>query len=455
MSIALSADPFEGTVPTKIIRRLLPFLWLLFIVNYLDRTNLAMAKLQMAGDVHLTEFSYGLGAGLFFIGYFIFEVPSNLILHRVGARRWISRIMISWGILSAAMMFTRGPISFSLLRLALGIAEAGFFPGIVFYLTHWVPARHRARFLAVFLTATAVSGLVGNPLAGVLMKLNGAGGFYGWQWLFLLEGLPAVLLGFAILAFPLLPDDPAKARWLSEPEREWLGQQLALDGTHEDVEHVSDLRHAARDSRLWLLSALYFSLVMGLYGYIYWLPTILKSFSPGATDAHVGVLSTGPYSVAVVSMAWLGHVADRTGKRRTVVCVCALIGAAGILGVAAANSAALGMAALLVAAVGIFGTLGPFWTIPTRYLRGTAAAGGIAVVNSVGALSGFVAPFAIGWAKSATGHFTAGLLVVAASLAAGAVIVRLIPPSADGEGTSKTCGFPVVDVVADQGGNYQ
>jgi MFS family permease len=421
----------EAALMRKITRRLIPFLCLLFIVNYLDRTNVAMAKLQMLADAHLSEASYGLGAGLFFVGYFLLEVPSNLILQRVGARRWIARIMISWGILSALMMFTRGRASFYTIRFALGAAEAGFFPGIVFYLTHWIPSRRRAHILAIFLTSIALSGLIGSPLAGLLMKMEGIGSLHGWQWLFLLEGVPAVALGVAILASDLLPDTPADARWLSGAEREWIGRELARDHALEHLNHMADFRAAAADARLWLFSAIYFLLIMGLYGFIYWVPTIVKSLTH-ADDLMIGLLTAIPYCVAAVSMVVIGKIADRSGRRRVVVSLGAVVGSGGVVLICATSQPVAGLAALCVAAIGIFSTLGPFWVLPTRYLRHTAAAGGIAVVNSAGALAGFVAPSAIGWARQSTGHFTAGLLVVAASLLLGAVIVLFAPRELDG-----------------------
>lgn len=414
----------------KITSRLIPFLCLLFLVNYLDRTNVAMAKLPMVAEGRLTEASYGLGAGLFFVGYFLFEVPSNLILQKVGARRWIARIMISWGIISAAMMFTRGKYSFYLIRFLLGFAEAGFFPGIVLYLTYWVPSQRRARVLSTFLTATAISGLVGTPLAGALMMLDGRGGLRGWQWVFLLEGIPPVLLGVAVLLFPLLPDRPAGARWLSAGERQWIEEELAKDDLHPHVHRVADLERAFVDGRLWLLSAIYFLLIMGLYGFIYWLPTIVHSLA-GVSDFKVGLLSAIPYLVGAAGMVCIGAHADRSGERRRHVAVCALVGAAGIALVTICHHPSTGLLALCLAAVGIFGTLGPFWAIPTRYLRGMAAAGGIAIINSIGALAGLVAPTAIGVAKRTTGQFTAGLLVVSAALALGAALVLCVPSTAD------------------------
>jgi ACS family tartrate transporter-like MFS transporter len=430
-SDAATSDLTGQAAIAAITRRLIPFLCLLFIVNYLDRTNIAMAKLRMLGDLNLSEDAYGTGAGLFFIGYFLFEVPSNLIMHRVGARRWIARIMISWGILSAAMLLTRGRASFYSLRFLLGLAEAGFFPGIVLYLSFWIPARQQAKVLSVFLTSTAVSGLVGNPLAGWLMQLEGFGGLHGWQWLFLAEGLLPLLLGIAILRFPLLPNRPADAPWLTLEQRHWIQHQLHSDGVAPQVNHVADLRAAAADPRLWLLCGIYFLLIMGLYGFIYWVPSIVKSLT-GAADAKVGLLSAIPYLVATVSMVLIGAHADRTGQRRVHVAACALLAALGIVLLPASPGPVWGLVALCVAAIGIFGALGPFWAIPMRFLRGSAAAGGIAIINSAGALAGYPAPRVIGWSKTHTGHFTGGLLVIAASLAAGAVLVLCVPSAIDG-----------------------
>lgn len=420
----------QPLIIAKVVRRLVPFLCLLFLVNYLDRTNIAMAKLRMLSDVHLDDATYGLGAGMFFLGYFLFEVPSNLILHKIGARRWIARIIISWGIISSGMALVTGAKSFYTLRILLGLAEAGFFPGIVLYLTYWIPARRRSRILAAFLTATAVSCAVGNPLAGAVMKMEGIAGLHGWQWLFLVEGFPPVLLGIAILVLPILPDGPAAATWLDEDEKRWIETELVADGQHPDVNHVADLRSAAVDPCLALLSVIYFLLIMGLYGFIYWLPTILKE-ATHATDFGVGLLSAIPCGIAAVGMVLIGIHADRANQRRNHVAACALIGAIGLAAIGWMHTPISGIAALTLAAIGIFGSLGPFWAIPTRYLRGPAAAAGIAVINSIGALSGFVAPTAIGWAKTHTGKFTAGLLLVSASLTLAAILVLFVPRTAD------------------------
>ena len=411
----------------KIIARLIPFLCVLFIVNYLDRTNVAMAKLRMLGDTGISEAVYGLGAGLFFIGYFIFEVPSNLILERVGARVWMTRIMISWGLVCAAMMFVRGPHSFYGLRFLLGVAEAGFFPGIVLYLTYWIPSRRRASVLAWFLTSTAISGIIGNPLAGMLMKMEGIAGLHGWQWLFLIEGIAPVLLGFVTLA--ILPDRPKDAKWLDASEVAWIEQQLArehIDRGH----HVAELTHALRHPRLWLLSVIYFMLIMGLYGFVYWVPTIIKNAS-GASDMMVGWWSAVPYLVAAASMVVVAHHADRHNERRWHIAASAVFAAGGIAIVAHCTTTTTVVPALCLAAIGIWGSLAPFWALSTRFLRGTAAAGGIAIVNSIGALAGFASPSVIGWAKGQTGNFTRGLLIVSTALVCGAALVLLVPRAVD------------------------
>jgi MFS family permease len=423
----------DNLIIAKVHRRLIPFLCLLFVVNYVDRTNIAMARLQMLADLNISEAAYGLGAGLFFIGYFLFELPSNLILHRVGARAWIARIIISWGICSAAMLLTHSAKSFYALRFLLGLAEAGFFPGIVLYMTYWIPADRRAKAMALIFASLAVAGSIGSPLAGALMKLNGLGGLYGWQWLFLIEGLPPIALGILILCTNLLPNRPAEAGWLALAERQWLEEELQRDGQRGQVSHVWELRHAT-DARLLLLSLIYFLLVIGVYGFVYFLPTLMRSFMVWSvatgSEAIVGVWSAVPYIFATIGMVIIGANADRRAQRRSTVMVCALVGAIGLCVVAMSHHRGAGILGLIVAAVGIFATLGPFWSIPTNYLRGTAAAGGIAIINSIGNLGGFVAPTIIGWVKNSTGSFTNGLLASAAALITAAVLVLCVPKNA-------------------------
>ncbi len=436
MNVAPTTAPNDvgAAAMARVMRRLIPLLCLLFLINYLDRTNVAMAKLRMLADANLTDASYGTGTGLFFLGYCAFEVPSNLILVRVGARRWIARIMISWGIISACMMFTRGTSSFYLLRLMLGIAEAGFFPGIVLYLTYWVPSSHRTGAMAAFLTSTALSGLVGNPLGGLLMKMDGIGGLHGWQWLFLLEGILPALLGISILLFPILPDRPAKASWLPAEEKDWIERELALDESEAQSHHIGNLWKAMGDGRLWILSATNFMLVSGLYGFIYWLPSIVKSIS-AISDARIGFVSGIPYALAAAAMVIIARRADRAGRPKFYGAICAATGSIGMVIVCLTlkylPTLGWGMPALCITAVGIFGSLAPFWTIPTRYLKGNAAAGGIAIVNCFSALAGAVAPTVIGWTKQSTGSFTAGLLFVSVALALGAVLLAIVPHRED------------------------
>ena len=352
-------------VIAKVAWRLVPFLCLLFVINYLDRSNIAMARLRMLVDTGLKDETYGFGAGLFFIGYFLFEVPSNLILEKVGARIWIARIMITWGLISGCMMFVRGPMSFYALRFLLGAAEAGFFPGIVLYLTYWVPSSRRAGVLAAFLTSTAVSGIIGNPLAGVLMKLEGVHGLHGWQWMFLAEGVLPVLVGFVVLA--RLPDKPRDARWLSDAERETLAAALDREaGNESSHHHASDFAKALSGWRLWHLSIIYFLLIMGLYGFIYWAPTILKSVATGKSDLEIGFLSAVPYLVGAVTMMLIGRHADHHNERRWHVAICAIIAAGGVMLISRCHALGTVMPAMCVAAIGIFGSLGPFWALSTR-----------------------------------------------------------------------------------------
>jgi ACS family tartrate transporter-like MFS transporter len=408
------SDPFS-----KVRRRLIPFLFLLYIVAYLDRINVSFAALQMNEALGFSPAVYGLGAGIFFISYVLFEVPSNLILHRVGVRPWIARIMITWGIASSAMMFVQGTTSFYVLRFLLGAAEAGFFPGIILYLTRWFPAEERARAIALFMTATALAGVFGGPISGMLLALDGVGGLGGWQWLFLLEGLPAVILGGAVLAW--LPEGPADAKWLEPDERAAIISRLEAEERSTAASAHGAFGQALRSGRLWALAFLYFSIIITFYGVSFWLPQILQQLS-GLGDLTVAFLSALPYVVAAIGMVYVARLSDRTGKRAQYIAVCAIIGAAGFLATAAVTSPVPSMLALSLTALGVWGTLGPFWAMPPAFLRGTAAAGGIAVINSVGNIGGFAGPYVVGYVRDVTGSFAAGLWVMAACLAAGAII---------------------------------
>jgi ACS family tartrate transporter-like MFS transporter len=358
---------------------------------------------------------YGLGAGIFFLGYFLFELPSNLILARVGARIWIARIMLVWGFVSAGMMFVRTPAQFYAMRFLLGVAEAGFFPGIIFYLTRWYPSAQRARAVAFFATASALAGVVGSPLSGALMQLDGWLGLRGWQWLFALEGLPAVALGIAVLAY--LPGGPAAARWLTPDEKAWLAERLRRDEAESGRLERHRLVHALASGRLWLLALLYFLLNVGGYGFEMWIPSILKDLSQ-AGFGLLGLLNALPYLAAAVAMVLAGRSSDRFGERRWHVAGAALAGAAGFWLSAAAGQPALAMAALVLAFAGLKATMGPFWALGTAFLSGTAAAGGIAIINSVGNLGGFVGPQLVGWLVRETGNPRLALAVLGVVLAA-------------------------------------
>jgi len=411
----------------KIRRRLIPFMFVLYIVAYLDRVNIGFAALQMNADLGFSATIYGLGAGIFFIGYFLFEVPSNLIMERIGARLWIARIMISWGVVSAAMMFTEGRFSFFALRFLLGLAEAGFFPGMILYLTYWFPASERARTVALFMTANALAGVVGGPLSGILLTMHGTGGLAGWQWLFLVEGIPAIVLGVVVLLW--LPDGPRDARWLSEHEQRWLEQRLAAE-----YGGVGQPRHSVRqiltDRSVWLFCWLYLALVIGLYSVSFWMPQILKRLS-GSSDLLVGVLSALPYVVAAIGMVWIGRHSDVTGERRWHVAGPALLAAVGLLSCGFTETAGLALATLSIAALGIWGALGPFWAMPTALLSRSAAAAGIAWINAVGNLGGFIGPYAVGLMNDLTGGFAAAMVALASSLVVAAILALRVPVSAE------------------------
>ena len=375
----------EAAVYRKVTWRLVPFLFLCYVVAYLDRVNVGFAKLQMLNDLKFSEAAYGLGAGIFFIGYFLFEVPSNLILHRTGARRWIARIMVTWGFLSASMMFVTSETMFYVLRFFLGAAEAGFFPGIILYLTYWFPPKQRARIVALFMTAIAMSGVIGGPLSGWIMTaLAGVNGWAGWQWLFLLEGMPSVLIGIAVLFY--LDDSIAKAKWLSPQEKAIL--QTNIQAEQQSQTHMT-IGQTLMNPQVLLLSALYFCFIMGLYGVSFWLPQLIKNLGV-QNIMTVGLLSAIPYGVAAVCMVLVGQSSDRRGERRWHLVVPALAGAVGlVLAGIFNNQPVLGMLALTLGTAGILSVLPVFWTLPTAFLTGASAAAGIALVNSIGNLAGF------------------------------------------------------------------
>jgi len=404
----------EAALIRKISIRLIPFLFLLYIVSYLDRVNVSFASLQMNKSLGFSAEVYSLGAGIFFIAYFIFEVPSNLILHRMGARLWIARIMITWGVISSAMMFVKGPVSFYMLRFLLGVAEAGFFPGVILYLTYWFPNGVRGRAIARFMTASAVAGAIGSPISGLLLSMDGAGGLDGWQWLFLIEGIPAIVLAFVTLWY--LPDGPAKASWLSSEEKEWIASRLAQPD--------QSAGEAIRTGRVWMFAWVYFGIVMGFYGITFWLPQIVKAFS-GVSDFLVGCLAAIPWIAATIFMVLWSKHSDATRSSRSHVAISAAAGAAGLIVAGLVASPVLELAALSLAAAGIWGTLGPFWAMSSESLAGTGAAAGIALINSVGNLGGFLGPYLIGFVLTRTNSYTWGLITLALFPLAGAALTLL------------------------------
>ena len=423
-TVSNAGSTLERTTLRAVSRRLIPFLFILYVVSFLDRVNVGFAALEMNRDLGLSPAVYGFGAGIFFIGYALFEVPSNLILARVGARRWIARIMITWGLIAAAMMFVRGPLSFYALRFLLGIAEAGFFPGIIFYLAGWFPADARARAIARFMTAIPVSGMIGGPISGWLLGLGGRFGLTGWQWLFLLEGLPAVVLGVVVLRF--LPDGPAVAPWLSLEQREWLAARLAAERDRCVEQHGYSVARALSSGIVWQLGLLVFlSISFGQYALGLWLPQIVRGFS-GLSNLQVGFVSAIPNLVAVIAMVIVAAHSDRTGERSLHVAACSAVAAFGFLGCAFAPSPAIAVLCLALAAAGCLSAHGPFWPLPSKFLTGAAAAGGIGLINSLANLSGFVGPYAIGLLNSASGDFRTGLLLLACVPLAGmALALRL------------------------------
>jgi MFS transporter, ACS family, tartrate transporter len=420
----------DSQLYNKITWRLMPLLFICYIIAYIDRINVGFAKLQLQGvlgvDDRVFGAVYGLGAGLFFIGYFLFEIPSNLILQKVGARIWIARIMIVWGIVSTLMMFIHSVTGFYIVRFFLGVAEAGFYPGVILYMTYWFPDKERAHTVALFATGTVIAGIVGSPLSGAILELHGAGGLEGWQWLFLLEGIPAVLMGIIVIF--LLPNGPAKAKWLSNEEKDFVQKRIEEDVRMSEGKAHLRLRDAFTSGRIWLLCFIYFLLTVGIYGYEMWLPSIIKEFS-GFSYSIVGLINGIPYLVAVIVMLIIGYNSDKTGERRWHVAAPAFAAAIGFALSAYLNNPYIGMIALMVALVGLKSAMGPFWALSTTFLSGTAAAGGIALINSVGNLGGFAGPYLVGIINDRTGSIRISLWILGGALLLMGLLVLTIKRS--------------------------
>jgi MFS family permease len=429
--LALGLSPAEERAClAKIAWRLLPLLFFCYVIAYIDRINVGFAKLHLrdalAVDPGKFESAFGLGAGIFFIGYFLFEVPSNLILQRVGARIWIARIMIVWGIVSGAFMFLKGAPMFYLMRFLLGAAEAGFFPGVLLYFTYWYPARERARIIALFAIGGVAAGVIGSPINGlVLHTMDGAGGLKGWQWLFLLEALPAVIFGFVVLW--ILPNRPSDTKWLSAREKAWIEHRVAADPARAQATGRHSLKDAFTSKQVYLFCLIYLLLNIGSYGFEMWAPTIVKQLSQGS-DKVVGWVNAIPYLVAGVMMFVIGRNSDRTGERRLHIAFGALSGAIGFAIAAFTKNPFLAMAGLVIAFAGLKCCIAPFWAATTAFLSGTAAAGGIALINSVGNLGGYVGPHVVGVIKDKTaGSNVAALVFLGSALLAMAALTLAVP----------------------------
>jgi MFS family permease len=399
----------------KVAWRLMPLLTVAYLLNYLDRNNISFAALTMNREVGLTATQFGRGAGILFVGYCLFEVPSNVILYRVGARVWISRIMISWGLVSAATIFVTGPYSFYLLRFLLGAAEAGFFPGVAFYLGTWFPAEYRTRMIAWFMVAIPISSVVGGPVSGLFLQMDGLAGIAGWKWLFLLEGLPVVVVGLVLLK--LLADRPDHASWLTQDEQQLVRTRVAGERREREVRH---LLPALRDVRVLILSFIQFGFLVGSYGVTLFLPQIIKAGN--LSDLEVGFITSGSFALASIAMiVWAGYV-DRHGDKIGNLGVACLVAAVGFVGSIASSNFWVSLAGVTVSLMGINAARGIFWTIPPRFLTGMAAAGGLAFINSIGTAGGFVGPSVMGWLTDETGSFSAGLAAMAGFLLAAALL---------------------------------
>ena len=413
----------ESALYRKVGWKLIPLLILCYTISYLDRVNVGFAKLQMMADLKLSDTVYGLGAGIFFVGYVLAEVPSNMVLHRVGARRWIARILITWGLVSAAMVWVSSPTSFYVLRFLLGVAEAGFFPGIIYYLMHWYPARRRAGVLALFYLAAPLSGMLGGPISGwIIRDMAHVPPLNGWQWMFLLEAVPAVLLGLVV--FWSLKDRIDDAPWLTAAEKHVLCTRLAAE--NQGKLKIS-FRQVFSSIHVWQLSAILFTIVMAMYGVFFWMPTLVSE--SGIKDPlYVGLLSAVPYAAAIPAMLLIGRHSDSTGERRWHMIALCVIGMAGfLLSILWQRDTVLLLAAMTLATMAVMSILPLFWTMPTAALQGSGAAAGIALINSLGVTAGFVAPYMVGYLRDLTGSSNLAMCVLAALWFAGAVLVGKVP----------------------------
>jgi ACS family tartrate transporter-like MFS transporter len=422
----------ESLVIRKLNARLLPFLMLCFFVAILDRVNIGIASLTMNQDLGFGPEVFGFGAGIFFFGYFFFEIPSNLVLSKVGARKWIARIMISWGIVSIAMMFVNSVTTFYVLRVLLGVAEAGFYPGIIFYITTFYPAKHRTRALGFFQMASPIAVMIGSPISGLLLGLNGVLDIKGWQWLFLLEGIPAIVLGF--LCFTFLVDSPKKAKWLSKDEQDWLVDSIEAENKQKDLGHLSFIQLFKKPQFL-LQVFVYFCIVIGLYGVSFWLPQIIQSTS-ASSNLVVSFLSAVPSLFAAVAIYFVAKSSQKTGENKLHSAISLIIGGIGLLISAFTAQPVISLLALAIASAGIQASIPPFWGFPSKLFVGAAAAGAIATINSFGNLGGFVGPYVVGYLKESTGVMQSGLVFLACVLFLGAAMTFFLKTKITDQGNT-------------------
>jgi ACS family tartrate transporter-like MFS transporter len=418
------SDAVADRAIRKAFVRLMPVLFVSYILAYIDRVNVGFAALRMNADIGISPYVYGLGAGVFFLGYFICEIPSNLVMAKVGARRWISRIMISWGLIAVAMARVQGPVSFIVARFLLGAAEAGFFPGVILYLTYWFPQQYRARMIAAFIVAVPVSLALGGPISTAILQMDGWAGLKGWQWLFILEGLPTTLTGIVFLK--VMPDRPGEAQWLSTEERTQL--QNAIDDEERAIAiHGLSVLRSLADARVLALAFIWFANTTANLGLAFFLPQILKGL--GLTDMQTGIMTSVPYIFGTLGILAFGFISDRYGERRWTLCAALALTAFGLTAAGMMSGSLLAVAVMAVAAIGIYGAKPPFWPLPSTFLSGNAAAAGIALINAIGNLGGFVGPYVIGWIRETTHSYEAGLYFLAALTFVAAVLAPIIVSS--------------------------
>ena len=404
--------------------RIIPLFIIIYVINFLDRVNVGFAALQMNEELSFTPEIYGFGAGIFFIGYFMFEVPSNMMLTKVGARYWLARIMVSWGIVAGAMIFVSSPNSFYVLRFLLGVTEAGFVPALLVYLGQWYPERDRATAVAWIWSSTAIAIVIGGPISGLILQMHGLGGLSGWQWMYLIEAVPAVWIG--VVLFLLLTDKPEDATWLTREHRSWLIEALARE-ENEKRDNAAHHHFAAafKDARVWILGLMYMCLGIGFFGVTLWLPQVVRQLS-GLTSVQTSFVSAIPFLFAVISMVLVGRHSDRTGERRWHVVIGALVAAVGFVVSGQVENSLVALGAITIGAMGLWSIIAIFWQIPVRFLSGAASASGLAIINSCGSIGGFIGPFLVGWIRGQTGGFSAALIAIAGSLIVAAIIASLL-----------------------------